>query len=102
MKTLIPAIALALIVTGCARFHTTQSDKRWEDTNGVSRTEIVTKAGSYTLFSSKSQLANFKATQTEKSQGATVGLLTQQGATNVVGALIEINRILSRLAVPGL
>lgn len=78
--------ALTLLVSGCARFSTKQVDNRYYETGKLSD-EISTKASTWTLFSSKSQLQNFKASQTEKTQGATVGLLTQQGGTNAVDSL---------------
>ena len=84
------AIGLAL---GCARFSTKQQDIRYE--GGKPATAITTKASSYTLFSSKSALANFKASQTEKTQGATVGSLNQQGATNTVEVLKALAEILA-------
>ena len=85
------AIGLAL---GCARFSTKQQDLRYGET-GKPATAITTKASSYTLFSSKSALANFKASQTEKTQGATVGSLNQQGATNTVEVLKALAEILA-------
>jgi hypothetical protein len=60
-------------------------------------TEITTKATAYTLFSSK-QLANWKASQTEKQQGASVGL-EQQGATNVAGVAAAISEAATKAAL---
>jgi len=87
------ALTALLLLPGCARFSTTQADIRYE--NGKPATTITTKASSYTLFSSKSQLANFSAAQTEKTQGAKVGSLSQQGGTNTVLVLQELARILT-------
>ena len=79
-----------LLLVGCARFNTKQYDKRYNE-RGEMATEISTKATATALFSSK-QLANWKASQTEKSQGATVGV-EQQGATNAIAALNAIAEI---------
>ena len=91
MKKLIAILGLALL-SSCARFSTIQTDERIGE-----NTKVTTKAASWTLFSSKSDLSKWKATQTEKSQGAEVGGLSQQGATNAVGALNAIAEILKAL-----
>lgn len=74
-----------LLLTGCARFSTTQTDKSYIDAQGNEIREITTKATSTTFFESHSALANFKALQTDKSQQASVGSLNQSAtATNLV------------------
>ena len=80
---LIPAILM-----GCARFSTTQTDTR-ENTKTGEKTSITTHASALTFFDSRSTLANFKAAQTEKSQGASVGTLTQDAAGTNATALVE-------------
>jgi hypothetical protein len=94
MKTLIPALMLVCLC-GCARFKTKQTDISYEagNTNRPARA-ITTTVTAYTLWSSKSELARFKATQTDKSQSASVGSLNQQANmdTNVnalVSSIIE-------------
>jgi hypothetical protein len=83
-------IPLLIMLGGCARFNTTQKDVRYDD-----RTEVTTKATAWTLGTSKSALTNFKATQTDKTQGASVGTLNQDTAsTNAVAALEAIGRII--------
>ena len=85
----------ACAVSGCASFTTTQIDRRNEQ---LGTTEIETRVAGRTLFTSRSQLANFKAAQTEKSQGASVGSLTQESSgTNTVRALEAINDILGKV-----
>lgn len=114
---------ILFLATGCARFHTSQLDARYENgvlkeeiitygdngqpvssirryENGVLTDKISTKAGSSTLWSAKSELTNFDARQTEKTQGAKVGTLIQQGGTNGVAALSELRRLFQ--AVNGL
>ena len=89
---LFAAIMLASLLTGCASFSTHQIDKRKEP-NG-SETEVATRVTARTLFTSKSSLANFKASQTEKQQGAAVGSLTQEAnGTNAVRAIEALERI---------
>lgn len=93
MKTFLP---LLLILTGCASFKTKQVDERIL-TDG-SRTKVSTYAASRTLFTSKSDLANFKASQTEGQQSASVGTLGQSSSgTNAVEALKSIDSILNKL-----
>lgn len=89
MTVLVACVALC----GCAHFTTTQKDQR--DDNGV--TTITTKVSATTIFSAKSDLAKFKASQTEKTQGAEVGSLGQQGGTNAVAVLEQIAEIVKAL-----
>ena len=88
--------------TGCiARFTTTQQDERTTDPWGNPRTTITTKATAWTWGDSKSALANFKATQTEKSQGASVGSLTQESsATNFAANVGALTHLLQALKGP--
>lgn len=55
-----------MALSGCARFETVQEDIRGD-------TRIVTRVHAVTWFSGRSRLANFSASQTEKTQGAKVG-----------------------------
>jgi hypothetical protein len=91
----VPLLAVS-VMAGCARFKTTQVDER-KNPNGESTT-ISTTVSASTLWTSRSQLANFKAAQTEKSQGASVGSLSQESSgTNTVRALEAINDILGKI-----
>lgn len=70
-------------LAGCAHFDTTQIDESYEKGQLVRR--ITTKASACTFVEGKSQLSNFKANQTDKTQSATVGSLNQDaGATNAI------------------
>jgi len=89
------AFITASVVSGCASFKTVQIDERNEQT-GEGR--IETRVAARTLFTSKSTLTQFKATQTERSQGAEVGGLTQQSSgTNAVRALEALDSILGKI-----
>jgi len=68
-----------LAVSGCANFSTVQTDRRFDESGNVT-TEVTTKAKATTFFASKSSLANWKASQTEKTQGAEVGTLEQEAS----------------------
>lgn len=68
--------------TGCAQFTTTQTDVSPERT-------ITTKATAWTFATSRSALANFKASQTDKTQSATVGALTQESSTTNLAANLD-------------
>lgn len=93
MKTL---LFLTILCTGCASFKTKQIDER-QLTDG-SYTKVSTYAASRTLFTSKSDLANFKASQTEGQQSASVGTLGQSSSgTNAVEALKSLDSILSKV-----
>jgi len=92
-KSLLLVIAL---LAGCASFNTKQVDERKLDDG--SYTKISTIATSRTFFSSKSDLAKFKAIQTEGSQSASVGNLGQSATgTNIVQALQAIDNILGKV-----
>lgn len=93
MKTSTVSLLCTLLCAGCAHFTTTQKDIRNED----GTTTIVTHASATTLFSARSELTKFKALQTEKSQGAEVGSLAQQGGTNAVAVLEKIADIVKAL-----
>jgi hypothetical protein len=85
MKTLFLLSTLLALTVGCARFSTVQTDVRYEE--GKPATTITTKASAYTFFQSKSELANWKAQQSEGEQGAEVGSLTQESDTDVARTL---------------
>lgn len=83
-------LALALVAmtfTGCSHFTTTQKDLNYE--NGVPLREITTKASAFTFWDSRSALANFKASQTDKTQGASVGSLNQESSGTNTAATIK-------------
>jgi hypothetical protein len=71
------ALAILMLLAGCARFSTVQEDIRPEGTR------IVTRVTGYTLFRGESSLANFSASQTEKTQGAKVGSWTGKSETDL-------------------
>jgi len=83
---------LVLVATiglcGCARFSTVQIDERYDEKTSE-KTTITTKVTATTLFDSSSALATFKASQTEKTQGASVGSLTQQSSSTNLNRIIE-------------
>ena len=98
MKTIVLFAAMCALA-GCSTFTTTQIDERV--LSDGSRTKITTRASARTLFDAKSQLANFRASQTEKQQGASVGSLSQESnGTNAVAAIQALERIAIGLAKP--
>ena len=97
MKTLLLLAALALC--SCATFSTTQIDDRDKitETNGTihEKTRITTRAAGATYWASKSSLAKWKAAQTEKSQGAEVGGLSQSSdAAESLKAVVDLIKLL--------
>jgi hypothetical protein len=89
MKRLI--CLLPVILMGCAHFSTTQTDERTNQLTGET-TKVTTRAASTTFFDSSSSLSQFKASQTEKTQTATVGSLTQEAsgtnAANLINGIV--------------
>jgi hypothetical protein len=68
------------------------------DNGGTNTTRTVTtRASAYTLFSAKSSLATWKASQTDKTQGASVGGLEMQGATNTAATIQALANLLQAL-----
>ena len=93
MKPLLALAILALLLNGCARFTTVQTEVRNE-----TETTITTKAKATTFLSSKSSLANWTAKQAEGEQGASVGNLEQQSdGTVVTETLKEVKEIIIQL-----
>lgn len=91
MKTLL-LLPLALALGGCSSFTTTQQDLSYGPDAKPLR-QITTRATTRTFFDSKSSLANFRATQTDKNQSAFVGSLAQESSgsntVNLVQAITE-------------
>jgi hypothetical protein len=94
MKRITLILLLTLALPGCARFSTHQTDSRAADGTTI----VTTRATAYTLFTAKSQLANWKAEQSESTQGAEVGSLVQEASgTNIVNVLKAIAEIVKHL-----
>lgn len=102
MKTILATSLLVLALTGCARFGTKQTDLSYDPATGKPLRTITTRASSYTFFSANSRLATWKAAQTDKSQGATVGGLEQSATgTNVAATLGAMADLLRALGAAG-
>jgi hypothetical protein len=87
---------ILLICTGCSTFKTVQTDINYEE--GKPSRSITTKTTARTIFDSKSNLANFKANQTDKTQLTSVGNLSQESnGTNAVQVLNALAAIVSAL-----
>ncbi len=92
MKKLI--VIPVLVACGCASFKTIQT----ESTNKDGSKLVVTRVAARTLFDAKSDLAKFKAFQSEKTQSATVGALGQESSgTNAVAMLEAMARLAAAL-----
>jgi len=89
-KILSILLILSFAFIGCARFKTIQTDTSYEQ--GIKARTITTKASSTTFFDSKSALTAFKASQTDKSQSASVGTLNQEASgTNAVDLVSRVS-----------
>ncbi len=88
--TLGAAACLSLLACGCAVFTTTQIEAVKTDGAKI----VTTRVRAGTLFDSKSDLAKFKATQTDKTQSAAVGALSQEASgTNAVAFLEALAKV---------
>lgn len=89
--------ATALLLAGCSSFTTNQRDISY-DAKGAKVREITTKVAVTTVFDANSALAKSKAINTDKSQSAELGALTQQStSTNVIAALQAVSSIISQI-----
>ncbi len=87
-----------IAITGCAHFQTSQTDT--ETINGVTNTR-TTRASATTLFDAKSDLAKFKASQSDKTQSATVGTLGQESTTtNLASNVSALTGLINALKTP--
>jgi len=91
--------SMILLCGGCAHFATNQTEDRHNEQTHETTT-IKTRVTATTFFDSKSQLSNFKASQSEKTQGASVGSLTQEASgSNAVNLAEAIARGATKGAV---
>lgn len=88
MKKNLVLLSVVAALAGCARFSTTQTDLSY-DTTGKPQRTVTTRATAFTFFSANSKLAQWKATQNDHSQGATVGQLEQQSSDTVTTNLVN-------------
>lgn len=92
-------ILLLVLACGCSHFQTSQTDTT-TDKNGVVASRI-TKASATTLFDAKSDLAKFRASQSDKTQSASVGSLSQESSgTNVVNGISALATLVKELKTP--
>lgn len=81
---------LVVLCSGCAQFSTNQTDVTTTAPDGTETRTITTRASGRTFAASRQALATWKATQTDKSQGASVGGLNQEAdASELTKALGE-------------
>lgn len=88
MKTTLALIAVAALLAGCATYTTVQEDSSPDRV-------IKTRVRVSTFWDSDSKLADSKATQTDKSQSASLGSLAQEtSSTNILAELQQAALIL--------
>ena len=89
-----------LLCTGCTSFLAVQTEVVVSETN---RTERTTKVSATSFFDSKSELTKFRSTMTDKSQGQSIGNLSQESSgTNAVALAEALARGMMEGAVKGM
>lgn len=91
-----PVVPLLLLstalLTGCATYETTQIDKSitTDPKTLLSTTrEVSTTVKARTFWDAKSELAKFRASQTDKTQSTSVGSLSSESTSTNVNAILE-------------
>lgn len=79
---------LLTLAAGCARFATTQTDTTTIAPDGTETRTITTKAAGTTFAAGKQALAGWKASQTDKTQGASVNGLGQESDASALAKSI--------------
>lgn len=96
---LVLALTLAL-GSGCSNFYSRQWDRSYFGPDGktLARSETETLVRARTVWDAKSQLANFTASQSAKTQSTKVGaLVSESTASNAVPVLRELRGIVEAL-----
>ncbi len=82
-------ILFAVILCGCARFRSTQTEISPDGTQRITRVYVTT------FFDGRSDLAKLRTTMTDKSQGiGVIGLDQSSSSTNAVEILRHVAAIL--------
>ncbi len=81
-------LILPMVFAGCAHFVTKQTDTSYDEQGNPQRS-VTTTAKATTFFDAGSALTSFKASQTDKSQSATVGSLNQSSSGSNAVNLVE-------------
>jgi len=85
-------LAVALALSGCARFHSAMVRTEQTATNTVSTESRQTIT---TFWDSQSSVGKLRASTTDKTQGLTVGGLDQESSgTNAVEVLNSLERLI--------
>jgi hypothetical protein len=93
---------LLFFTPGCAGFSNHQSDRSLTTLPDGTREErvITSQQRANTLFDSKSALAKLRATQTDKTQGLSIGALEQESVTPQVAQAVGLDLIVQFLSTP--
>lgn len=90
-----------LLCCGCSSFTTTQTDLSYEDDQGRTIRLVQTRATARAVFEASAKLAAFKASQTDKTQTASVGSIEQQAnSTNLTALLKAATALLKEVKAP--
>lgn len=86
-------LGIAVLATGCASNSQRQYDRSF-GADGKLQREIETRVSARTVFDAKSELANFKASQTDKTQSIAIGRnAAEASSTNASSTLKDLIRL---------
>lgn len=89
---------IAVMCTGCASNVSRQRDISYSESTGKPVRVIDTKISARTLVEAKSELANFKASNTDKTQSLSIGRIANEAnSTNTTSGLRELVELLKLL-----
>lgn len=82
-------ILLFVLSTGCAKILTDQTDTTITDVAGTKTRTIKTKATGYTFMAGKQHLDKLRTTNTDKTQGMSVGSVEQESDASPLARAIS-------------
>lgn len=92
MRSAILLLGLSLSITGCARFHSVQTDIAPDKSARVTRVSI------WSFFDSHNDVTKLKTTATDKTQGISVGSISENtSGTNALEMLHAVGTILQNM-----
>jgi uncharacterized protein YceK len=82
-------VVLFVLLAGCAHIETDQTDTTITDVAGVKTRTIKTRATGYTFMAGKQHLDKLRTTNTDKTQGMSVGSVEQESDASPLAKAIS-------------